>query len=257
MKKAFPFFASACLLAGSLCCNAQEQGLAFGVKAGLNVSSFSGRIGNFNGASNTWEAHQRYAPEIGLLARYRLHPVFALQAEVLYSLKGGAYRQKSSAVLTQTNQGFEDAYLYKNYRVNYLELPLTAQLDVSRLLNPNADPQRLHVVLEAGAAPALATGSTLRENDYSIGSGVGLVNANENWTVTAIPHARPFQLMPLAGVLLGVDSGPFISVRYSQALSNVYTISKLDGYWNMNTGMHTVTVSLGTRFNWKKLVQRM
>lgn len=79
----------------------------FGVKAGLNLATFSGDAVS--------DAETKSGLVVGGLMQYHFSPMFTLQPEVLYSMKGSEF---SGGGVTQT------------WSVNYLEVPVALRLNI-------------------------------------------------------------------------------------------------------------------------------
>lgn len=117
-----------------------------GLIAGANASHFSSRVGEFSVLTNTsYSDYVRIAPMVGFHNRFNFSKAFSLSAELIFKSRGGSYRTDQTGVTTIGGNG-DKAYYYRNYRLNYLEIPVVAELD----LMPDVDDDRLHVRLGGG-----------------------------------------------------------------------------------------------------------
>jgi len=116
------------LLAASL--TTAEAQVHFGVKAGLNMSDFLGDDEVLEGTE------PRLGLVAGAFAQFPLSPSFAIQPEVLYSMKG--ITSEASA---------EEVNLEGKIAVNYIEIPVLAKFLV---------PLQSGLNLSAYAGPAVA-----------------------------------------------------------------------------------------------------
>jgi len=227
--------------------HAQDNPRAFnvGMLIGVNVSSFTERIGEF-GADKDYESFIRISPALGLHARYNLGKMFSLRTELLLNTRGGSYRVESG-VISFGNDGKN--YYSKNYRLNYFEIPLMGEID----LMANRSSQRLHIFLAAGVSYGVPVASTLRYNGYApTGSSSGpLVDVEEEFEVVTIGHAANPVFNSLAELsfdfLNGNDTPLFVRIRYCGSLNDVYDQDEIDGY-NFSTKMATWSLAFGFYF---------
>lgn len=224
-----------------------------GVQFGFNASYFNNRIGEFGAnAGIGYEHFVRFSPALGFHGRWKLSDLISIHAEVLYNLRGGSYRLENSSVIYLGGSGNEQAYYYKNYRLNYLELPFLASLNCSKLFNKDIPDYKLQVRLNTGLAPAFNTSSSLRYNGFkTISNGTPLADVDEKYEVEEFDYAESFMVSYLAEILFDFKNGSgtsmFINLRLSQALLDVYNVDRLRGY-NMKTKMTTFTLGFGCLF---------
>ena len=222
----------------------------FGVRLGMNGSFFSQKIGYFgmDYSSDLWENYLRFSPVFGIVLNYEVSKIISVQGELLYSFKGGSVRKKAD-VLQQTNNGLQAAYNYRNMRVDYLEMPILVNIDLHKLLEPTSD--RLCVNLQTGIAPSINTSASLRQNSYSIGSGYGLVDAKENWSVSEIPYttANGFNTSIIIGLMLHEPSKKyFMDIRYTRSLFDTFAQERISSNSPMKATINTFSMSFGRFF---------
>lgn len=106
--------------------NAQE--VKYGVKAGLNISTFSGDISDFADVKSKAGFH------VGGFAEFKLTDKFSIQPELLYSTQG-----------TKTEMTYSDEVSFNhrkdNLKFGYLNLPIMAKYYVIEGLSIEAGPQ--------------------------------------------------------------------------------------------------------------------
>ncbi len=125
--------------------NAQD--ISYGVKAGLNLSNFSG--------DDTDELNNRTAFHIGGMLEIALSDVFSLQPEVLYSAQGA----------TLSENGVDGSFNF-----SYINIPVMAKYYVTEGLSLEFGPQVGILV----SAETEAEGTTSDIKDYITSSDFGL-----------------------------------------------------------------------------------
>ena len=115
------------------------QGLSYGVRAGLNVSSFKGPAE----PDNTGKELDAYSSitgfHVGASFQYKFTDIFGVRLELLYSQKGGQYDYSGPSFLRFTNSALQPVYLtgIRDMKVSvtnsYLELPLTGVVRLGRV----------------------------------------------------------------------------------------------------------------------------
>lgn len=167
-----------------LASGASAQG-SVGFKAGLNAADVEVLDTLPSGISQS----PRLAGSGGVWARYDLSPVFALQAEALYSQKG------TRLDFTKGDAGFD-------IDIDYVEVPVVLRV------TPAAD-QRLRFAVYAGGAFAYKVSETVAitsEGETSTNQGDDLFETND------------------AGVLAGLEIGSGnvgLDLRYTHGLMDV------------------------------------
>jgi hypothetical protein len=222
--------------------------LKYGLKTGLSLSSFTKDVGvfapwtpgvpvsNYGG----YEKYFRISSLFGVVAEYPLTSTFSIGTELLYAGRGAAYRKENSDVVTITDQGAEKAYDYYKFKIGYLELPLTANWNLSS--NSNG---KTAFSLYAGLAPAFAIshGTSYHSYETSSGSPVASSTVKEG----ELKYVRAFNLSTVAGFKIGgKDEGSvFVDARISNTLLPVFKYATTDEGYNLNTAMWTATLGIG------------
>ena len=243
MLKMLSFFL---LLSLSIICKTQAQvppstKLKIGFKTGLSLSSFTNDVSVFeNGNYANFERYFRIASLVGVIAKYPVVPSFSLGAEILYTGRGAAYRQENGSVVIITNQGAEKAYNYFKFNINYLELPLTANFNLSA----NSS-NKTSFYIYGGLAPAIALNSKTAYHSYdNKGSSPIANNTTESGELEGV---RTFNISTVAGFeVTGKKEGSFfINGRISNSLLPVFQQTTSPEGYNMKTGMWTATLGIG------------
>lgn len=216
-----------------------------GIKLGANLSKFSSEVGDYSSSNPyySWKnCFREGGPVIGGMMNFKLSKIASIQAEMLYNSKGGRSKKESNEVQYETTNTYygttttSSAYNYKVYRVNYIEVPLLANID---LTHGNG------FCLQAGIAPSFAISSKLRENAYILNTNDE--SAKEKWHVSDFPYANRFNASLILGAAALSDSW-YLDLRYTKTLRDTYSIEKLDDVWNMKATMTTFSFSIGVFF---------
>ena len=104
------------LLAGGI---VSAQTFQFGPKAGVNISNFSNGVGS--------ESNTLVGFHVGGFVSFQLGKSFAIQPEVLFSTQGAKYDDVNTTI--------------KNFKADYLNIPLVAQLRMPGGLYLETGPQ--------------------------------------------------------------------------------------------------------------------
>lgn len=253
MKKKIFFFA---IFAMSLISriDAQKhasQKLKIGLKTGLSLSSFTKDVSVFDknspaGQYSSYVNYKKYfriASLLGVVAQYPVTTSFSLGAEVLYSGRGAAYRQENGSVAVITNQGAEKAYNYYKFKIDYVELPLTANCNLSA--NSNS---AINFWIYGGLSPAIAVNQKTSYHSYD-NNGSSPV-ANRTTEDGELKDVRTFNLSTVAGFeIAGKKEGSFFAnARISNSLLPVFNQATSPESYNMKTGMWTFTLGIGIYF---------
>ncbi|TDX09484.1 porin family protein [Flavobacterium sp. S87F.05.LMB.W.Kidney.N] len=100
---------------------ANAQDVKFGLKGGINLSSFSGDIE---------DASSKVGFQVGGFAEFKLTDKFSIQPELLYSTQGAKFEES------------EVNYFYKEkINTNYLNVPVMAKYYVASKFSVEAGPQ--------------------------------------------------------------------------------------------------------------------
>ena len=220
-----------------------------GLLIGFNASSFDKRIGEFgDGEKNRFDEFIRMSPMLGIHGRYQISKMFALRTEILFNSRGGSYRTESGVISIGGNGG--PNYYYKNYRLNYLEVPFLGEIDFRR----NASKNRLHVRFAAGVSYGILIASSLRYNGYAPrGSSTGpLVDVEEKFDVVDVDMAKESILNSVLELSFDFVNGKndvplFVKLRYTGSIDEVYDRDKPSSY-NFRTKVNTWSLIFGVRF---------
>lgn len=221
-----------------------------GLVTGINLSSFNSRIGEFGSRQrNDYENFIRISPVIGFTSRYHFTKIFSLKGQLLFNSGGGSYRTDQTGVVNLSGSG-NKAYFYKNYRLNYLEIPVLAEFDFM----PNQSIHELHVKFAGGFSYGLLLASSLRYNGFApTGSTTGiLTNVKEDYQVTDFNYGKSSILNYVFDLTFDFENGKglplFVTLRYQLSADNVYNVDVLNGD-NMATKMSTYSLQFGLNFN--------
>ncbi|TVZ28178.1 opacity protein-like surface antigen [Gillisia sp. Hel_I_86] len=180
MKKSILLIGMALLSIGSL--SAQES-VYFGVKGGLNLSTFRGDgFGDFDNPSS------RTSFNLGLLAEIPLSDKFSVQPEVLYSGQGYDIASRNNANDVE-------------YQLDYINVPVLAKYYLIEGLS-----------IEAGPQIGFLVNSEIDSNPSGDGGDVAL---NED-------QFNKVDLSLGLGASYKFRGGFFVNARYNFGLSDVY-----------------------------------
>lgn len=186
---------------------------------------------------------------VGFHNRFNFSKAFSLSAELIFKSRGGSYRTDQTGVTTIGGNG-DKAYYYRNYRLNYLEIPVVAELD----LMPDVDDDRLHVRLGGGFSYGFLLASSLRYNGFVPTGGTAgpLAYVNEEYYTTDFNYGKSTMLnyvFDLTFDFVNRKELPlYLKVRYSGTTASVYSVDQVNGY-NYNTKMSTISLLFGFYFN--------
>ena len=214
----------------------------FGVMAGLNVSSFTGKVKMSSFGSG--ESTLRFSPMLGLTGRYQISNLFAIRTELFFSARGGATKHHIGST---SIGGSGDRTYHSNYRLNYIEIPLLGEFDF--MSKKPAD--RLHVRLAIGASYGLNVASTVRYNDFTL-TGNPQVYVEEEYEVADVDGAKKGILNAVAElsfefVSVRLDTPLFVKMRYTGTLDEVYKEDVVTTIYS-EPRMNTYSVIFGFHF---------
>lgn len=154
-----------------------QSDFSFGPKAGLNLTNISNSDGN-----NKASIH------LGAFAQARFTDLVGMQVELLYSRQGYADKYK-----------VEGKNIKLKGRVNYLNIPVLAKLNVYKNLSVDLGPQ-LGFALNA-KAKLKSGGTVVKEKIHDLNT---------------------FDLSFAMGVAYELDMGLIVSARYNLGITNVF-----------------------------------
>lgn len=219
-----------------------------GLKTGLSLSSFTKDVGVFapwtpgvpaSGYSN-YKKYFRISSLLGATVEYPVTPSFVVGAKLLYAGRGAAYREPNHSVVTITDQGTRKTYNYYKFKIDYLEVPLSAKWDLSANSNGITS-----FSLYGGLAPAFVLSQSTSYHSYSTNSASPI--ADPTVRNGELKYVRPFNLSTVAGFqIAGKRKGSFfVDGRFSHTLLPVFKYATTDEGYNLNTAMWTATLGLG------------
>lgn len=255
-KKLFLLFAT--LLFSSICfCQNNKDSLSninkklkIALRIGANISYFSNEIGPYprRGFDNSF----RVASNLSVRLEYALPKQFYLNTGLQFGTRGGNFRKRNNEVILIGDQGTQNAFDVKIYRLDYFEIPLQVGYNVRKIFDKNYTNSSSPILFSVGLVPGFNVKSDLRENFFSKGGGFGLVDADENFTNTQFDFAKNFLfsgLIELSFVTYQSKLGDFIlHFSYSNTFTDVYVIDSLEGY-NYKTKTGTFSLSFGFKFD--------
>ncbi|MEJ2884021.1 outer membrane beta-barrel protein [Pedobacter sp. GR22-6] len=225
-----------------------ERKVKFGIKGGFNASLFTRTVEPFGPAQRARLDYFRrffHASGFGgLTAEGSISNRFSIGAEVLYSSRGMAHREKNDYVVTYDEEGNEQqAYNYFNYNLAYLEFPITVNYNF-------ADPDsRTYVAAYAGMAPAISVRATTKVRYAESIDASGRRAVNEKSRLDNVNH---FNNSILLGIKVGEHNtrsvSPLGDFRMSYTMLPVFKKDVAANGNNLKTAMLTCSIGLGLRF---------
>lgn len=165
--------------------------LYVGPEINLNVASLKERYNTLkNDQGSGYENYVRPSVGVGVTAEYFVSPAVSFQTGLLYMPKGGGFRRENNSVFYLGGQGDEQAYYYRYYQLNYLEIPVLFKVafNADDFNNGASEMPRIQMLL--GPAFSFNTRSRIRENEFNSGSGTGLVKVSQSWNAREYDHAK-------------------------------------------------------------------
>lgn len=218
----------------------------FGVKAGINSSLFIADVGPFDPNSSfnnaSFQRFLRFSAFAGLTVDYMVKERLSVGAELLYNSRGMAYRQQNNGVLMIGNGGQEQAYNYFKYKIDYLELPLTANFNVLNVASDN------WLTGYVGIAPAVALHKSVKLDYPEVNAGPWSGEPDQSGD---LENVRSFNTSVLTGIQFGgVPShmGGYMDLRASYTLLPVFNVKQDVNADNLNTRMFSFSVGIGVKF---------
>lgn len=160
----------------------------FGVKGGVNFSSFTG--------DDIGDVDARTSFNLGVLAEIPISDRFSIQPEVLYSGQGFTINQKDHDNVFDTDENTE-------YQLDYIQVPVLAKIYLVKGLNVEVGPQFGFKVNE--------------EVDSQPTSDGGDINIDSEDS-----YIKNFDTSLAFGAGYKFDSGFFVSARYTHGLSKIF-----------------------------------
>ncbi|WP_276089636.1 porin family protein [Pedobacter sp. JY14-1] len=221
-----------------------QKYIRVGVKAGVNASVFTRDVAPFDphipGYYDTFENYVRLSGFGGITLDYDITPRLAVGAELLYTARGMSYREKNYDVVIYNENGEEQAYNYYNFRIDYMELPIT--------LGYNVLPLRLNTSLKVYGG--IAKGVAVHKTTKWIYPDVDGYDAPKN-EKRQLMDVRNFNTSIIAGLrVAGRKTGfnPYGDLRGSYMVNPVFSKEKASDRGNLDTRMFTLSLALGLQF---------
>jgi len=170
----------------------QAQQFFYGPKIGGNLSHFMYEGDN----TNLFDTKKMMlASHIGAFVEVEVNDVFAVQTELLYSIKGARFA-------LDTENDFEAAYIYK-----YLSLPVLAKYYVTQRVNLQLGPQFGYLLSARNVEKSKVFSSNL---------------GNEKASINIRETMKVYDIGVVAGVGYVTKYGFYLAARYNFGLANIY-----------------------------------
>ena len=242
MKKFIIFFVTLGMFFGL---QAQEKNrIYYGMEGGFAISFFDQKNAPFFDPSlvEAFDKASRVSFELGATADYLVSDLLSFSSGLMYVERGGAYKTKNpDFVYVNQFSGSQqsDAYNYLRYKLSYIELPLSMNINLFKILNINKEDERLNIF--TGASAMINTGSKLRYNVFE-----GSSDPEEKWESDKLDAANSFVL----GFNSGIEwrGGPLtLYAEYSRNLTDLYDTTE-PGFENFDVKMGTISLGMGVWF---------
>lgn len=170
----------------------QAQQYFYGPKIGGNLSHFMYEGDN----TNLFDTKKMMlASHIGAFVEVEVNDVFAVQTELLYSIKGVRFA-------LDTEDDFEAAYIYK-----YLSLPVLAKYYVTQRVNLQLGPQFAYLLSARNVEKSKVFSSNL---------------GNEKASINIRETMKVYDIGVVAGVGYVTKYGFYLAARYNLGLANIH-----------------------------------
>lgn len=107
----------------------QDEKIILGVKGGLNIATLSNTGGSasasFGGYSSSYKSKAKLLPHLGVYSQFKISELFAIQPELLFTMKGYSSESKSSS------PSYSSTYK-NNFTLSYLEIPVQMRLNFNK-----------------------------------------------------------------------------------------------------------------------------
>lgn len=193
----------------------------FGVKAGLNISSYTGEDSKLIGGNETADPESKLGLNLGCFLTYRFTPMFAVQPELSFSMQGA---------------NFTDGELDISQRLNYINISGFGKAEVE---------------FENGAFLGLKVGPIIGLNISA--NQTTEMNGNEIASAE-IPDAAGIVLDAAFGASYNFALGEnwfSIEGRYTMGITSLYEKAQLEGGGSVDRSIKNSTISIliGYYFN--------
>ncbi|PSG88574.1 porin family protein [Aurantibacter aestuarii] len=191
---------SAAVALMAITANAQDSGMTFGAKAGLNVATIGGDVE---------DASSRISFHVGGYAEFMVSDKFSVQPELVYSSQGTQEEYKESF---ESNGVVFDGEYEDKLKLDYINLPVMAKFYVTEGFSLEAGPQVGFLIganVESEGTESVTFGGSTETESFS-----------EEVDVKDSFKGIDFAVGVGAGYKL--DGGLNFAVRYNLGLSNIY-----------------------------------
>jgi len=189
---------------------AKAQDMKFGVKAGVNISTYGGDIK---------DRDSRAGAHVGVLAEFKLTENFAIQPEVVFSMQGADRKFTEGTTVTEDEQ-----------RLNYLNIPIAAKYYITEGLSVQAGPQIGFLLSAKQEGTETSPGASV---DYS----------NDNKDAYESVDFSVF-----GGLGYDLPMGVFFQARYAAGLSNILKDANVGDSSDFKVQNNVFSVSVGYKF---------
>ncbi|WP_285008688.1 porin family protein [Pedobacter faecalis] len=230
-----------------LCAHAQitfQKHIRVGIKAGVNASVFSKDVEPFDpripGYYDTFQNWARFSGHGGVTFDYHVTDRLSIGAELLYSGRGMSYREENDEAIIYTEDGEQQAYNYFNYKIDYMELPVTVQYNV---LSPATN-------VRLGIYGGFARGVALHKRTKLIFPEADGYDKPEN-EQNELMYVRNFSTSVIGGLKVSgksLKTNPFADIRASQMINPVFNRKSAPNGGNLDTRMFTLSLAVGVQF---------
>ena len=173
---------------------AQMENITFGAKAGLNIASVTGDIGE--------NSDSRISFHLGAVARYDIDDKLSIQPELLYSSQGAknedSYEDLGTSITTNTT-----------WKVDYILLPVMAKFYVSEGLSLEAGPQ-IGFLASANA-----------DTDVTVRDNAAEVSVSNSSSTDVKDELKSIDFAFNLGLGYKLDNGLNFAARYNIGLSDI------------------------------------
>ena len=189
----------------------QQGGVEFGLTGGVNLATINGEP--IEGST----VKMKPGFNVGMLANIGINKIFSIQPEFLFTVKGADMNNKAEFVETDD---VGDAIVMKvekniSAKLNYLELPILAKLQLSNGLNFYGGPYLSYLI------SAKITGSMSLQID-------GMPIFQKTFSETSTEGLNPVDGGFVVGAGYKLKNGLGFSVRYTKGLRNLLSEKATD-----------------------------
>ena len=225
-----------------------EKRVTLGLKFAANASLFTKTVAPFDGARDRqfehYQSDYRGTGSGGVTARLDLKKGFSLDAEVLFSPRGMAFKESNQRVITVDDEGNESfAFNNYNYNIDYIELPVMVNYKFQQVGKDS------YVSGYVGFAPGTVVNRKTKIRYEEARNGERSKGRYETFSLNIV---RPFNTNIIGGVQLeGKPENKLVlygDLRFNYTLMPVFDRDTNAEGRNLNTHMITASLGFGFRF---------